>query len=220
MAVETKPFRELTGKEKLQYFWDYYKFRALALLLVLLAVPVGVHMLVQRGRQVDLYCLVWNDISNQGLVDGLERYPSRAGRELTVSVDNGYPFNDETGEAGLYWPDDSASIKLMSLEASGQADVVIADTPSLLFGVYREFAAPLEEALPGELLRRLEPYYVYAEFEGEEGGSDGKAYGLDLSGTDFYKENGGTKENAVLFLPYVSERGQAAADFVRYVYGM
>lgn len=220
-----KNINELTFSKKLQHIWHYYRTSALVIIIIILLAISLVKTISSNKVKYDAYCLILNDTNNTKLVERIkEGFPSyRNNEKSSIFVDYGYPFN-YLDEYGINWPDESATVKFLSLEED-KADIAIADYNTMLWAVHKDFIYPLDEILPKDLLAQLEPYYEYAYFKVEDE-SDGKIYGLDISDTEVFKGYSNNYQNAVVFIPNLTTdsnqklQHDASIEFINYLFGM
>jgi len=220
MLVNNQYFKEMTLPQRIKYLLQYYGAKIIIGAVIIALAIFLIRPLFLEKKNYNAYCLVLNDMGNYGLVEYIEKgFPEFLNDEkYLISVDNLYPFA-YLEELGINWPGDSSRNKFFALELSNRADVVIADYNTMLYGVYAEFITPIDTILPEELLEKLEPYFVYANFKGQ-GENDGKVYGLDISETEVYKGHSFSYENAVLFIPKWTLQPEAGINFVKYCFGL
>lgn len=216
-----KNLKSLSFRDKIQYIWDYFKFH---ILVVFVVIGLVIMLLTNHSNYVkaNLYCLIFNDSSNTALEEHLiSTYSEYSGIEPdTISIDSRYVFSLED-ENGIIWPEQGSSVNYLRAQATGEADVIITDYDSMLWAKYVNFLAPVDEILPEDLYKQLEPYFVYAVFENDSDETgDGKVYGLDISKTEIYQGHSLKYEDAIVCLPNVSENPEAAINFIKYLYGI
>lgn len=224
MSANQNHLNGLSGKQKLKYFWDYYRITALVIIGLVLVAIMAFKTISSNLHQYDSYCIILNDVNNTSLVDRISTgFPEYLGKPgYKISVDNGYPFS-LMKEEGLTWPEESSTAKIISLTSTGKADAAISDYKTLLWAVYEDYTYSLEEVLPASLMEKLKPYYVYADFKDSKG-NDGKIYGLDISGTKVFRECKDNYSDGVLFLPKLTlkdnklKRKDMVVSFIEYLF--
>ncbi len=224
MTKKASPLIGLTTKQKLQYYWDYYRITALVIICLIIVIVIAYKSIASNLHRYDSYCILLNDVNNAELVDHISKdFPAYLQKsDYKISVDNGYPFS-YIAENDINWPEESSTAKFMSLTSTGKADVALSDYKSLLWAVYKDYACSLEDVLPPSLLEKLKPYYVYADFKGS-GGNDGKIYGLDISGTAVFQNYKGNYSDGVIFLPKLTaedsnlKRKDSVISFIEYFF--
>lgn len=217
----TKKFKSLSKKEKIQYIWDYYKLH-IAIVIIIIGVIFSYVTRFSNRIVTEVYCLVFNDPENEGLRNHLtSTYSEYINNDnITASVDAGYLFSyDETEK--MNWPDTSTTVKYMAIQSSGEADTIITDYNSMLWAAKVELLTPVDKALPADLCKQLEPYFVYMDAKDIKDESQEKIiYGLDITESKIYKGHSYNYDKAILCFPNVSKNPEAAIKFVKYMYGI
>lgn len=213
--------KQLTTKEKIQYIWDYYRGHIIIAFLVISSIA---SLIIGWANKVNtnVYCLIFNDNENDALKEHImSSYSEYIGNsKVTANVDNGYMFM-YLEEHGISWPDEAGVLKYLQLQSTNEADVIITDYETMLWADYEDFLTPVEDILPVELYKQLEPYYVYAIYkEDPTGEGDGIVYGLDISNTEIYDGYALNYDQAILCFPNVSKDKAAAIRFTKYLYGL
>ncbi|SHO53968.1 hypothetical protein [Anaerocolumna xylanovorans] len=214
----------MSVKQKLQYFWDYYRVTALVIICLAFVTVTAYKTISSNLHKYNLYCILLNDVNNTSLADYIGTdFPAYLHKpDYKINIDNGYPFS-YLKEYDINWPDESSTAKFMSLTSTGKADVAISDYNSLLWAVHEDYAYSLDEVLPAGLLLKLKPYYVYADFKDSDG-NDGKIYGLDISGTEAFKSHKSNYSDGVVFLPKLTAKASEqkkkdrVVSFIEYLF--
>ena len=194
-TMESFPIRK-----KIQHFWHYYHTITIVIIICILLIISFIKTISINKANYDAYCLILNDVNNTKLAEKIkEEFPvyMRNSKAL-ISVDYAYPFN-YLEEFGISWPDESAIVKIMSLDEN-KADIAVSDYSTMLWAVHERYIYPLNEILPSDLMEKLKPYYEYARFKGTES-DDGIIYGLNISDTKLFQGYSNKYENAVIFVP-------------------
>ncbi len=213
--------KELTTKEKIQYIWDYYRGHIIIAIIVIGSIGSIVFGWINKV-DTNVYCLIFNDSENEALKEHImSSYSEYLGdNKVTADVDKGYMFS-YLEDHGISWPDEGSTIKYMTLYSTGDADVIITDYETMLWADYEDFIFPVEEILPAELYKQLEPYFVYAIYKDDPTGEgDGVVYGLDISNTEIYDGYALNYDKAILCFPNVSKDKEAAIRFTKYLYSL
>ena len=213
--------KTLNTKDKIGYIWDYYRIQiALVILAIIVVISFGVRFI--RHMDTNVYCLIFNDTENEELEEHIKSSYSEyiENDKVTASVDNSYMFS-YVEEHGLNWPDDGTAVNYMTLQSTGDADVIITDYDSMLWAKYEDFIFPVEDVLPEDLYKKLEPYFTYAIFKDDASGEgDGIVYGLDISDSPVYKGHSLNYTHAILCFPNVSTDKEAAIRFTKFIYNL
>lgn len=217
----TKKFKSLSTKEKIQYIWDYYKLH-IAIIIVIIGVIFSYASRLSNQVDTEVYCLVFNDPENEDLANHIKStYSEYIGNDkVTASVDTGYLFSYDENEK-MNWPDTSSTVKYMAIQSSGDADTIITDYDSMRWAIKVDLLTPVDEILPKDLCKQLEPYFVYIDADDTEDKSQTQLiYGLDITESKIYKGHSYNYDKAILCLPNVSRNPEAAIKFVKYMYGI
>lgn len=212
LQAERKKLAPMTPRQRRQYFWGYYRFHALAILLVL-ALVIGFAAGQHYARQEVLVSGIFinTDTSAAGYSYVSEDYQQSSGREgrvdviETVSVSytqNGQP-DSEAGKA-------MASIDAML--AAHSLDYMVMDASALNFYGPLELCMDLEKLLMPEQLASLGDRLVYVEGL-ESGGTYCAA--IDLTGTGFDSRFSLSAQPSYLTAA-ATGRPEAAAAFIEY----
>ena len=213
--------KQLTTKEKIQYIWDYYKGPIIISIVVIGSIASIVIGWITK-IDTNVYCLVFNDSENEALKEHImSSYSEYIGdSKTTADVDKGYMFT-YLEDHGISWPDEAGVMKYLTLQSTNKADVIITDYETMLWADYEDFLFPVEDILPAELFKQLEPYYVYAIYKDDPTGEgDGVVYGLDISNTEVYHGYALNYDQAILCFPNVSKDKEAAIRFTQYLYSL
>lgn len=213
--------KQLSTKEKIQYIWDYYRGHIIISLIVIGSIASIIIGRVTK-TDTDVYCLIFNDNENIALKEHIMSSYSEyiENPKITADVDNGYMFT-YLEDHGISWPDEAGVMKYLNLQSTNKADVIITDYETMLWADYEDFLFPVEDILPTELFKQLEPYYVYAIYKDDPTGEgDGIVYGLDISNTEVYDGYALNYDQAILCFPNVSKDKEAAIRFTKYLYSL
>lgn len=219
MVVNNNYFKEMSLPQKIKYLLYYYGVKILiGSLIIIFAFYLLIPVITKN--KYNAYCLILNDMANSKIVERIEKgFPEYLkDNKYLIKVDNIYEFVF-VEEHGINWPADAAHFKFLTLAMSKEADIVIADYNTMLWAVYTDFIVPVETILPTELYDELKPYFVFAQFQGQEE-SDGGVYGLDISNTEVYKGYSLNYENAILLIPAVTTQPEVGINFIKYCFGL
>lgn len=215
---------KLKGKsfrEKLGYFWDYYKIHTLIAVFIVLLLSSFISAYRESSRECVIYALLLNG------------YPATDTNALLQDflIDNGYNPNKvkaymETDmKLSLEAPDPSsvASMQKLSVMAqTGSLDVVIATEDVTAYYAGQEFFYDLRDILPAQKLQQYEAagQLVYEQISPTDStltpiGIRGDAFPR-LMATQSYKEGehpvasvvitSGQVENALQFTDFLAEK--------------
>lgn len=164
---ERKRIKDAPPKQKLAYFWEYYKWYVIVPALILIALTSYIYHIVTRTE----------DVVNGQLLN------ARAENAQTIANDLAAAFSEEIdldtkeysvnlNTALVYLPSTAASSgaanyesvqALMTWVAAGTIDFISGDTASLNELAYREYFFDLREILSEEQIAAYEPYFLYID---------------------------------------------------------
>lgn len=191
-----KDIRSLSGKEKLEYFRDYYLLKVIIILAVLVFVAVLLNTTVFNRSECRLALVLLNEsqlTESAGLNEAIEEYLDIQNKNDYTSVEN-YSLEDA-----------QMQMAYITKNAAGAVDVIIC--PRDYFeeqaarGMFMDLSEFLSEDMCEEFSDRMLEVREVKE-EDEEGNIlsyyEPSPFGLDLSGSDRMEEFWGNTEDSVL----------------------
>lgn len=150
-----------TPKQKLDYFWTYYKWYVIVGVALIIFVTSFIHELVTKKDDAFYGAFV-----NSWAQDGAEAYMQGFADKLGIDTEQ---FNVAV-DSSLYISNSSmdqttvASVqKLMVYIAANQIDVMVSDTVTFEQYANNETFLDLREALSPEQIEKYEPYFYYVD---------------------------------------------------------
>lgn len=215
---ELAKMKEMTLTKRISYFVTYYKHWFFILLILALLGFYVSDLIIQAGKETVLIGFFpndeWNLFDASQLEEDYFNAFSLKDHQNVYFDDNLYI--DLNGEATEYTA--SSNSKIMAYQANQDLDFLL--TPSYLFEHYSD-SLPMydfRELLPTDMLPQLEPYFIYADYEGNTG-----AYGLDMmqcryiAGTDS-DINQEITETYILFVPLTAPRTDTLIEYIRFLF--
>ena len=196
---EFHTFRRLSVKQKIQYVWDYYRWRIIVLIFAIITITSFASMLWEGQKPSRLrFCAVLNTDYNCSVwfEDFEESHPKENAGTIVVNQDQ--PFDYSNPYYYIY------EIEVMTTISSGRMDFAVCNADMYRYLLALNACLPLEENLPQELFDTLNDRKMLnfntANLTEDEGGNidlsagiDGY-YALDLSGTEFARIYNQTEE--------------------------
>lgn len=193
-----KDLRSLSGRQKLEYFRDYYLVKVLVAAAILIFAGALLNSMV-FNRSNCLFALALineSELETAGtdtLIDALTDYLGVQGKNDYVSVEN-------------YYLEDAQMVMAYSAKNSaGAIDMILCPRDYFEEGAERGMFADLGEALPQELYSTVSDRLLEARVIDEqdnEGNAlsyeDPRPYGIDISGSAHFAEVGGYADDLVL----------------------
>lgn len=213
---------ELTEKEKLKgmshsskfaYLWEYYKYHALIIVLVIGFAVYLIHNIMTPDVETKLYAaIIDNTISDEvweqyqtEVSDYLELDPKTEDAVLNYS----YYFN---GDAEYAMNMQTAFVTYVS---AGQIDVMIAPESQFKNYAFNGFADKLYDNLPTDLYSDLTDYLYVTSTEDD---SEENAYGIYLTDTKLFRENADNSDPYILGIVANSNHKNNAIEFIRMLF--
>lgn len=214
LQEEHVSFKDISFKKKLEYIWDYHKWKILITLAIVSVLCSAIPAMIENHKEVALYAAFINtqltDTSNHPLMmDFIEAKDIDMEGKRTV-LDCSMIINHNNPDQYSM----TSSQKMMAMFGADTMDVVVQDIDTC-----QQYAAlggymDLEEVLSAELLAKHKDKLLYTDGS-ENAGSH--AYGIDVSESPVLKEqeayiipayfsicvNTSQQENAVKFLEYL-----------------
>ncbi|MEE1314347.1 MAG: hypothetical protein UHS49_01085 [Faecalimonas sp.] len=160
---EREAIKQAPLKEKLAYFWEYYKWHTIITLFVIVALTSYIYTLATKKDNV-LNGVLLNTLSMEadatGLIEGfseaakvdLDEYSINFNRSLT------YSSKPEAASSNM-----SAMQAMMAWNSAGDIDFITADAETMIDLAYRGYFADLSEILDEEAFTKYEPYMLYMD---------------------------------------------------------
>ena len=206
-----KDLSSLTGRQKLQYFKDYYlKFCILAVVLLVIAINL-IYTIFFRHQETILSIAAVNDTSmsaSESFNDYLKDYYQISSKNELLTVNN------------YYLDDPNQQMAFTTKLVTGDLDLIICDRDTFDSRSSAGFFADLSSLLPDDLFSALSDDLVTGQIEelddNNEVVSTGPEtpYGIDIARTPLYTYFGGSAKEAILCVPAVSEHTDSVLQFI------
>lgn len=171
MQSEKTKWKEMTGRQRLQYFKDYYMLKAIVVVIILAVVVSLIRTITRNSREVLLSGYFINVTADEEFYTKLEDgyFSYREGNPKKQQVDLGTDITISPAGNGMTQTDTANKAKVMALISGKLADYMIMDSSEFeewnMEGVY----ADLSEVMTDEQLEELAPYLT--EVTDEETGN-------------------------------------------------
>lgn len=158
---EREALKNGTFKEKLTYFWYYYKWHVIITISVILIIASFVHQLLNRTETVfnavllNATQLTQEDDYADAFAEHLAINPDEEDVIFDTSIRIIEDSMDETSYTSVQ--------KLMVYTAAGDLDVMVTDTGSFRKYANSETFHDLRDILSEEQLEKYEPYFYYVD---------------------------------------------------------
>ena len=214
--TEKQKFSEMTFKEKVTYFNDYYKVKAIVLIIAIIGIIYIVYNILTPDPKTVLHVDSTNNSIDmqtaEALGNNISDYLNLDKEKEHVVIDTSlYLGNSETMSSF----DIASETKLVTQFSAGEIDILIA--PEAVFTKYAKlgFFSKLSDQLTTEMCSNLADSFFYTQTE--ESPAKG-AYGIYLKGSKIYDKNGQPIENPVLGITANSKYSENAVEFIKYIF--
>lgn len=159
---ERENIKNGTPKQKLTYFWDYYKWHVIIGVIVIIAVVSFIHQMATR-KETAFYALMLNATEYNYLEDtsvntaAFTEYAGIDENKYQVIYDTSVQIGTEAGD------DYNSAQKLMVYIAAAELDVMVSDSDSLLKYAYQGQFRDLRDFLTKEQLAEYEDSFYYVD---------------------------------------------------------
>ncbi len=213
---ETVTFKELSFQKKLEYIWDYYKWKIISVVALIIVLCTVIPSVIENNKEAALYAAFINtqmtdEKDPQILTDYAEQKQidmDNKRMELDCSMIIKHKNPDRIS---MY-----SSQKLLAMFASDTLDVVVSDQDTCVkyaaMGVY----ADLEEILDKDFLEKHKDLLVYTDGQGEAGSH---AYGIDVTDSPILKEEKAFLVPAVCSICVDASQPENSIKFLEYLLG-
>lgn len=212
---EKEKWENMTTKERLRYFADYYLGKILVTIIVLAVVGSIAYTMLRPRPDVMLSVAVVEDSIHQTLYDDLkieleEAMGLESEKQETI-FDTGYNFSNGDYQS---WQ------KFSMLNLVGDLDVTL--MPKSLFEEYApgNYFSTVSPYLSDDLSAALKPYFMEVSLKNDDGTEipDSKAvYGIELSST-LICQNVQREEPMVLVINAAPKHAENIDDFLSFLF--
>lgn len=212
---EKQKLKDMTMKEKLQYFNDYYKNKTLIAIIVLVALVSIIYTVFSAKPETILYAVIINDSLDEDKKNELTSdFAAKAQIDLDskeIIVDSSFFISDENPSASM-----ASEQKLMVYTSAQDIDVIITDEEQFKHYQSQGFFDDLSEHLPTDLYSKLgDSFYLVNDVKDDSI----NAYGIYLDRSKVYKEAGSVIEKPVIGILANSENKEYSVEFIQYLLG-
>ena len=162
---EREALKHGTPKEKLTYFFDYYKWHVIIAVFAIIAVIYTIQEVLNKKETVLYTCLL-----NTVELDPLE-YNNAFAESLGIDTEKYALFFDADTWIDINNMDDATMAsyqKLLAQLAAGELDIMITDTDSITNYSYQGDFFAMGELLTQEQYEMYEPYFYYIDLAAME----------------------------------------------------
>lgn len=150
-----------TPKEKLSYFWDYYKWHVIVTVAVIIAAISMINSILNQKENA-LYVTIINGMELAPAAEYPAAFAEYAGIDTgtyDVLFDTSMRINMNSLEQDTI----ASTQKLTTYLAAGQLDAFVSDEDIINQYAYNDTFCDLREILTAEQLKQYEPYFYYLD---------------------------------------------------------
>lgn len=160
-AMKTAPF-----KQKLAYFWDYYKWHTIIIVAVIVFGVSMVHNIVTKTDSVLTGVMLNTFIDDyekkEELVDEFVKLKEIDTDEYHVELNTSYTYSLEDSSTAAQ-SNYAVLQAIMAQGANGMLDFMTGDTATMVDFAYKGWFTDLRTVLNEEQIEMYEPYFLYVD---------------------------------------------------------
>ena len=195
---ELEKIKQMSGKDRIWYIYEYYKFHIVAVILAFTLLWVVGSSLYRQTFTTRLTFAIVNDRSGgESSMDEFENSLKEAlgfGKKDLIEINSGLFINADGSQSSEY--SYASMAKIAALSAGGNLDIMIADPETLKHYESQGAFLNLSDFLPEDLKERAEKEGLFLYTDNKNGQSEAAAISLDS--TDFADMTGATIQSPYL----------------------
>lgn len=214
-VTEKQKLKDMTTKEKFQYFNDYYRNKTIIAGIAIVTTVSILYTVLTPKPETVLYAAIVNDSLEEEAVEQLTS-------EFATFVDIDLKSKEIVIDSSYYISEDSANISMASEQKlttylyAKDVDVIITDEAQFAKYADQGYFDNLSDHLPTDLYSDLsDSFYLANEVEG----NSINAYGIYLDKSKVYQETGSIIEKPVIGIVANSKNKEYGVEFIRYLFG-
>lgn len=216
IKTEKQKLKEMTFRQKITYFNNYYTLKVIVILAVLAFVIYTAYSIATPDPKTVLYAAVINNAIDPETALKLQ---SDFGTHLNINekkenimIDTSFYIGSEEdyNEYTL-----ASQQKLTTYLVAAQIDVIIAPESAFTHYAYYGNLSKLSDQLPTDLCSSLADSFFNTETEQD---SSKSAYGIYLDNATIYDKNGDIIDKPVLGIAVNTKQNQNVVEFIRYLF--
>ena len=211
---EKQKLKNMTMKERFQYFNDYYRNKTIVTVIVIVALVSILYTVLSPKPDTILYAAIVNDsLDEEKKNDLITDFASKADIDLNskeIMLDNSFFISDENPSVSM-----GSEQKLAVYINAKDVDVIITDEEHFAQYQNQGFFDNLSEHLPTDLYSDLSNSFYLAN---DTEDNSVNAYGIYLDKSKVYKETGSIMEKPVIGIVTNSGNKEYSVEFIRYLF--
>ena len=173
---QKKALSEMNTKEKLAYFWDYYKVHTIVVIAAVFLIVMFIYQYA-TNKDYGFYAAIINaDTTKLSDIDPwskeFEQYVGMDTDKYQAYIDTTFVLSDDSSDQYAL----ANTEKLMAMVQTGTIDVMVTDTANFEKYAQNEYFMNLEEVLPADVYAKYKDYLYYTDGATIDAVDDDKFY--------------------------------------------
>jgi len=207
----------LTRKQKIEHFWEYYKIHTIVTIITLIIVVHTIYTISISTETLShgLFINAGSSATSSALIsDDYLEYASIDNSEFSIVVDTSLSLNLDSDNMSTM----ETSMKISTLVPAGEVDYIIAPKDIIEHYSANGFFISLEEFLPTELYETYSEQFLSYRFADDDSNPGEQPIAINISDSPKLAE-WGVFANEDAYIAFVSNSGrpEAAIDFLEYI---
>ncbi len=209
------PFKDLTFKQKMIHIWDYYKWKIILPVLILVcSVSIG-FTIYENSRDSLLYAVFINaqmtEVENTAFMNEFTDYAGLNMKGKKITLDTTLSIDQKNSDMTSV----SSNQKLLAMFTSIEMDVIICDKDNFEYYAAQDSFTELSDVLPEDFLEAHKDLLLGAA------GKDGEehAFGLSLADSPKLAEYQVFQDEPILTIPVTHMEDENILLFISFLLG-
>lgn len=215
---EKQKFSEMSFKEKVTYFNNYYRITTIVIIGVIAAAAYIIYSIVTPKPETVLYAAVINSVIDDQAAASLQTdFGNKLGIDPNtqeIMIDSSFLLGTDNNMSEYTM---SAQQKLGTYLYAGQIDVIIAPESVIANYAHMGSLSKLTEELPTSLISTLTDSFYFSDTEDD---STSSAYGIYLDNAKIYNNKGVLMDKPVIGIVVNSKYKQNAVELIKYLFDL
>lgn len=216
-VVTKEDLKNLSKKDKLRYFKDYYSKKVIVVLIII----IGIIMVLNEAVFNRKNCLLQIACLNEYQIENSEELAETLEELLNIENKNDY------ANVSYYDTDEyNMNMAYVTHTATGSIDLLICSEEQFETSANRGMLVDLSEFLPADMYEQLSDRILESRTSDEDYDTGAITYGeyqpfgIDLSGSEVYKEYGGYGDAPILCVMINATNTDNALTGIKYLTGI
>lgn len=214
--TEKEKLRDLTPKGRVTYLWEYYRLKALGVILAVAIIIYIVYQILTPNIGTQFYVALINNTIDNEIIE-----------EVSNDFSDALQLNPETEtimfNTSLYFGNEveynvsNATSKqvLATYVAAQEVDVIIAPESEFKTYAYYGYFDRISSQLPTDLYTKLSDHFYFSDLEDDP---EKNVYGIYLTDTELFANNAVNTDPYILGIVVNSEHKGNSIEFLRYLF--